>query len=86
MVYGGTNWGGLSFPDVVTSYDYSAPIYESRQIGAKYSESKLLGLQLRTLRDLTMTEWIGVSHVLREIEFIQLANKFYRTLHTPTIP
>ena len=25
MVFGGTNWGGLPFPMVGTSYDYSAP-------------------------------------------------------------
>lgn len=26
MLYGGTNWGNIGFPEVGTSYDYSAPI------------------------------------------------------------
>lgn len=64
MLYGGTNWGGLSYSGVATSYDYSSPIQEDRQILAKYSESKLLGLQLRASRDLTKTQQLGrgVSH------------------------
>jgi hypothetical protein len=59
MVFGGTNWGGLACPVVATSYDYSAPIQEDRRIAAKYSETKLLGLQLRASQDLTKTEQLG---------------------------
>ena len=52
MTYGGTNWGWLADPNAVyTSYDYGAPINESRQLTDKYQEFKRLGLhgQLRHL-------------------------------------
>ncbi|KAH0392755.1 putative beta galactosidase, partial [Aureobasidium melanogenum] len=56
MLYGGTNWGGLAFPLVGTSYDYSAPIQEDRLIGDKYSEAKLLGYFIRSAKDLPLIE------------------------------
>ena len=59
MLYGGTNWGGLAAPVVATSYDYSSPISESRTIGDKYAETKLIGLFFRAARDLTKTDLIG---------------------------
>lgn len=46
---------------VGTSYDYSAPIGESRQLGDKYSETKLLSLFFRAASDLTMTDRIAAS-------------------------
>ncbi|KAF8060198.1 glycoside hydrolase family 35 protein [Lyophyllum atratum] len=61
MLYGGTNWGGLATNLVGTSYDYSAPIQESRQISDKYYETKLLGFFFRAAQDLTMTDRIGFS-------------------------
>ncbi len=59
MAFGGTNWGGFACPVVATSYDYSAPIQEDREIAAKFSETKLFGLQLRVSGDLTKTEQLG---------------------------
>ena len=59
MLFGGTNWGGLPIPEVGTSYDYSAPISETRLIGDKYSETKLLSYFLRAAKDLTMVERAG---------------------------
>ncbi|KAL7275683.1 hypothetical protein RUND412_001370 [Rhizina undulata] len=42
MTFGGTNWGGLAYPGVYTSYDYGSAITETRQINReKYSELKL---------------------------------------------
>ncbi|KAG6905033.1 hypothetical protein DXG01_005515 [Tephrocybe rancida] len=46
---------------VGTSYDYSAPIQESRQISDKYYETKILGLFFRAAQDLAMTDRIGYS-------------------------
>lgn len=56
MLFGGTSWGGLPIPIVGTSYDYSAPISESRLVGDKYSETKLLSYFLRAAKDLTKVE------------------------------
>ncbi|KAK1216622.1 hypothetical protein PQX77_020742 [Marasmius sp. AFHP31] len=56
MLFGGTNWGGLATNVVATSYDYSAPIQETRQLGDKYYETKLVGLFFRTAEDLVMTD------------------------------
>ncbi|KAG6864404.1 hypothetical protein C0991_009729 [Blastosporella zonata] len=61
MLYGGTNWGGLATNLVGTSYDYSAPIEESRQISDKYYETKILGFFFRAAEDLTMTDRINYS-------------------------
>ncbi|KAA8894151.1 glycoside hydrolase family 35 protein [Sphaerosporella brunnea] len=42
MTFGGTNWGGLAYPGVYTSYDYGSAITEYRAITReKYSELKL---------------------------------------------
>ncbi|RPA90670.1 hypothetical protein L873DRAFT_1795386 [Choiromyces venosus 120613-1] len=42
MTYGGTNWGGVAYPGVYSSYDYGRPIAETRRIHReKYSELKL---------------------------------------------
>ncbi|KAG4436423.1 hypothetical protein IFR05_008097 [Cadophora sp. M221] len=63
MLFGGTNWGknlgALPFPMVGTSYDYSAPISESRAIGDKYHETKLFAQFLRVARDLTKVDLIS---------------------------
>ena len=69
--------GGIPYPNVGTSYDYSAPISaytqsisentinnttgETRFIGAKYSETKLFGHFVRVARDLTKVERVGNS-------------------------
>ncbi|KAJ7863079.1 glycoside hydrolase family 35 protein [Mycena olivaceomarginata] len=56
MLFGGQNWGGLATNLVSTSYDYSAPIQESRIIADKFYETKLIGLFFRAAQDLVMTD------------------------------
>ncbi|KAI8099290.1 beta galactosidase [Halteromyces radiatus] len=55
MTFGGTNWGNLRFPSDYTSYDYGAPIDESRQIGSKLYEKKLLNYFLLVAKELAET-------------------------------
>ncbi|KAL4876531.1 glycoside hydrolase superfamily [Aspergillus karnatakaensis] len=59
MLFGGTNWGNIGIPEVGTSYDYSAPIQESRGLWDKYSETKLFGLFMRVARDFVKVERVG---------------------------
>ncbi|KAK7409212.1 hypothetical protein QQX98_008588 [Neonectria punicea] len=48
MAVGGTNWGGISYSEGFTSYDYGAPVSEDRTITReKYSEIKLEAQMLR---------------------------------------
>lgn len=47
MAYGGMNWGHSAAPVVYTSYDYSAPLRETRQLWDKMSQTKLIGLFTR---------------------------------------
>lgn len=61
MLFGGTNWGGLATNLLGTSYDYSSPISESRQIGQKYYETKLLGMFIRAAKDITKVDRIAAS-------------------------
>jgi hypothetical protein len=90
MLFGGTNWGGLPFPTVGTSYDYSAPISESRTIGDKYHETKLFGQFLRVARDLTKVDSIANNTgyaSTSNIKTTELRNPdtngaFYVTVHT----
>ncbi|KAI0019138.1 family 35 glycosyl hydrolase [Xylariomycetidae sp. FL0641] len=52
MAYGGTNWGNLAAPVVYTSYDYSAPLRETREVTLKFKQTKLVGLFTRVSQDL----------------------------------
>ncbi|KAK2689356.1 hypothetical protein QWA68_011373 [Fusarium oxysporum] len=61
MAYGGTNWGNIGFPEVGTSYDYSAPIHENRLISDKFNEGKLFGLFVRVARDFVKVNRVGNS-------------------------
>ncbi|TBU36471.1 glycoside hydrolase superfamily [Dichomitus squalens] len=61
MIYGGTNWGGIPFPGVYTSYDYGAPIRENRLLTDKYDEVKRQGIFLRSSPEFRKTDWIGDS-------------------------
>ncbi|TKA82558.1 hypothetical protein B0A55_01201 [Friedmanniomyces simplex] len=93
MLFGGTNWGGLPFPLVGTSYDYSAPISESRLLTDKYSETKLLSYFVRAAKDLTKVERAGngttnftsnpavFAQALRNVD---TGSHFYVTKHTNT--
>lgn len=89
MIFGGTNWGGLAFPTVGTSYDYSAPIAESRLLRDKYSETKLLSYFVRAAKDLTMVERgaNGTNLTSNAAVFTQVLYnvdkdaKFYQTVH-----
>lgn len=59
MAWGGTNWGHSAAPVVYTSYDYSAPLRETRQIQDKMYQTKLLALFTRVSRDLLQTVMEG---------------------------
>ncbi|TAQ90548.1 hypothetical protein B7494_g1102 [Chlorociboria aeruginascens] len=59
MTWGGTNWGYSAAPVVYTSYDYSAPLRETRQIQDKLYQTKLIGLFTRVSTDLLKTYMEG---------------------------
>ncbi|KAG8156667.1 hypothetical protein KVR01_013458 [Diaporthe batatas] len=59
MTYGGTNWGHSAAPVVYTSYDYSAPIRETRQQWDKLFQTKLVNLFSSSSPDLLETEMAG---------------------------
>jgi beta-galactosidase GanA len=62
MTYGGTSWGWLADPSqVYTSYDYGAPITESRQLGAKYDADKRIGYFTQAVAPLTKTDPLAVA-------------------------
>jgi hypothetical protein len=56
MAYGGTSWGHSAAPVVYTSYDYSAPLRETREIQDKFKQTKLVALFTRVSKDLLKTE------------------------------
>ncbi|RAR00432.1 glycoside hydrolase family 35 protein [Stemphylium lycopersici] len=55
MAYGGTNWGHTAAPVVYTSYDYDAPLRETREVRVKFSQYKLLALFTRVSKGLHNT-------------------------------
>ncbi|KAF3394323.1 putative beta-galactosidase C [Penicillium rolfsii] len=59
MVFGGTNWGHSAAPVVYTSYDYAAPLRETREIQDKLKQTKLIGLFTRVSKGLLQTEMEG---------------------------
>jgi beta-galactosidase len=59
MTYGGTNWGHSAAPVVYTSYDYAAPLRETREIRDKLKQTKLIGLFTRVSADLLKTYMEG---------------------------
>ncbi|KAL4244519.1 glycosyl hydrolase 35 family protein [Abortiporus biennis] len=61
MLYGGTNWGGIAYPGVYTSYDYGAAIRESRALSPKFDELKRQGMFIRSSPQFRKTDWIGDS-------------------------
>jgi beta-galactosidase GanA len=57
MTYGGTSWGWQADPNqVYTSYDYGAPITESRQLTTKYDEDKRIGYFTQAVAPLAKTD------------------------------
>ncbi len=57
MTVGVTSWGWLPDPSqVYSSYDYGAPISETRQLTAKYDEMKRLGHFVDSVAPLTKTD------------------------------
>ncbi|KAH8829076.1 glycoside hydrolase family 35 protein [Flagelloscypha sp. PMI_526] len=56
MFYGGTNWGNIPYPIGETSYDFAAPIAESRELTDKFYELKLQSMFLRSFPDLRNTD------------------------------
>jgi beta-galactosidase len=59
MVFGGTNWGHSAAPVVYTSYDYAAPLRETREVRDKLKQTKLLGLFTRVSSGLLQTDMEG---------------------------
>ncbi|KAJ5948445.1 CAZyme family GH35 [Penicillium verhagenii] len=59
MAFGGTNWGHTAAPVVYTSYDYSAPLRETRELRDKIKQTKLLGLFTRVSSGLLKTDMEG---------------------------
>ncbi|KAJ5130133.1 CAZyme family GH35 [Penicillium bovifimosum] len=59
MVMGATSWGQSAAPVVYTSYDYSAPMRETREIRDKLKQTKLIGLFTRVSSGLLQTEMEG---------------------------
>ena len=90
MMFGGTNWGAIAAPVTATSYDYSSPISENREIGAKFYETKNLAMFTRVADDLTVTDRLGnsSSHTTNSaVEASELRNPitnaaFYVTIHS----
>ncbi|KAK0660611.1 putative beta-galactosidase C [Lasiodiplodia hormozganensis] len=56
MTYGGTNWGHLAAPVVYTSYDYGAPLRETREVWDKFKHIKLISLFTRVSEGLLNTD------------------------------
>ena len=69
MAFGGTNWGQSAAPVVYTSYDYSAPLRETREIRDKLKQTKLLGLFTRVSKDLLKTnmESNGTGYAVSDV-------------------
>ncbi|KAJ5364416.1 beta-galactosidase C [Penicillium cataractarum] len=59
MAFGGTNWGHSATPVVYTSYDYAAPLRETREIQDKLKQTKLIGLFTRVSSGLLQTAMEG---------------------------
>lgn len=91
MLFGGTNWGWLACPVVASSYDYSSPVSENRQIGDKYYETKLLTMFTRISGHLAETNVLGngSAHYIAGSEAIsatelrnpQTNTAFYAVMH-----
>jgi hypothetical protein len=54
-----TNNNLAAAPVVYSSYDYSAPLRETRQIQDKMYQTKLIGLFTRVSKDLLKTYMVG---------------------------
>jgi hypothetical protein len=66
MAFGGTNWGYMAAPVVYTSYDYDAPLRETREVRDKFKQYKLLALFTRVSKGLhnTITESNGTANAV----------------------
>ncbi|KAI3340175.1 glycoside hydrolase superfamily [Ustulina deusta] len=90
MLFGGTSWGWHAAPVVASSYDYSSPVSENRQIGSKYYETKLLAQFTRVANDLPMTDRIGNSSdystnpaiSVSELRNPETGARFYVAMHS----
>ncbi|KAI0158312.1 glycoside hydrolase family 35 protein [Xylariaceae sp. FL1272] len=90
MLFGGTSWGWHAAPVVATSYDYSSPISENRQIGSKYYETKLLTYFTNVAKDLSMTDRIvngtelssNTAITVSELRNPETQSSFYVVMHS----
>ncbi|KAF2476740.1 uncharacterized protein BDR25DRAFT_375819 [Lindgomyces ingoldianus] len=66
MAFGGTNWGHSAAPVVYTSYDYDAPLRETREVSDKFKHFKLISLWTRVSTGLqkTVMESNGTGNVV----------------------
>lgn len=89
MLFGGTNWGHSACPVVASSYDYSSPVSENRQLWSKFYETKLIVLFTRVAHDLAHTDRVGNGTMYtnnKKIRTAELRNPdtdagFYVVLH-----
>lgn len=89
MLFGGTNWGHSACPVVATSYDYSSPVSENRQLWSKFYETKLIVLFTKVAHDLAYTERVGNGTMYTDNKKIRTAelrnpdtdSAFYVVLH-----
>ncbi|KAI0326223.1 hypothetical protein GY45DRAFT_1382198 [Cubamyces sp. BRFM 1775] len=59
MFYGGTSWGGITYPGAYMSYDYAGAIKETRVLWEKYDEMKRQAMFIRSSPSFRKTDWIG---------------------------
>ncbi|KAB5558355.1 family 35 glycosyl hydrolase [Coniochaeta sp. 2T2.1] len=59
MTFGGTNWGHSAAPVVYTSYDYSAPLRETREQWSKLFQTKLVNMFATSSPELLTTYMVG---------------------------
>lgn len=79
MTFGGTSWGHSAAPVVYTSYDYSAPLRETRQQWDKLFQTKLVNLFATSSSELLETYMVGNGTGFRVSD-----NTFSWVLKNPT--
>ncbi len=70
-------------PVVYTSYDYSAPLRETRQIQDKMYQTKLIGMFTRVSKDLLKTYMVGngTGYAVRAHFQIEFQNTYHNPDH-----
>ena len=89
MTFGGTSWGWEPAPVVYSSYDYGAAISESRQLRAKASTMKELGLFLQSVTPVTHLDkgqLLNPSPTVKVYDDVntETGTHFYFAMHNPS--